>query len=132
MCGKQMNEPCPDNQYFGTGILKGFRWIISTHGYANIVKSEEDEVHGVVYKISEADELSLDKYEGIRNASYLKEMKNVEIGKTIYSCLVYIDPTETEGKPKEEYINRIKSGIADAELVPEYIERYIQKFIPCQ
>lgn len=132
MCREQMNKPCPDHRYFGAGILKGFRWIISTRGYANIVKSEADEVHGVVYKISEADEVSLDKYESIRNTSYRKEMKNVEIDKTIYKCLVYIDPTETEGKPEEEYKNRIKSGVADAELIPEYVERYIREFIPYQ
>lgn len=106
MCQEQMNKPCPDHRYFGTGILMGFRWIISSRGYANIIKSEKDEVHGVVYKISEEDELSLDKYEGVRNGSYLKEMMNVEIDKTVYRCLVYIDPTETEGKPKGEYINR--------------------------
>ncbi|MGD0857612.1 MAG: hypothetical protein ABSA18_17720 [Dehalococcoidia bacterium] len=54
------------------------------------------------------------------------------LDKTIYKCLVYIDPTETEGKPEEEYKNRIKSGVADAELIPEYVERYIREFIPYQ
>jgi len=130
MSREQMKKRCPDYRFFGNGILKGFHWIITTRGYANIIKSEADEVHGVVYKISEADELSLDIYEGVRNGSYTKQMKSVEIDKTVYECLVYIDPTKEEGIPKEEYINRIKNGVVDAKLLPEYIERYIRKFIP--
>jgi hypothetical protein len=77
-----MNKPCPDHLYFGNGILKGFSWVISLHGYANIIKSEGDEVHGVIHKISEADELNLDKYESILNLSHQKEMMNVMIDKT--------------------------------------------------
>jgi len=104
MCREQMNRACTDHQYFGKGILKGYRWIIAAHSYANIINSKVDEVHGVVYKISAADELSLDEYEGVRSGSYRKKMKNVEIDMTIYRCFVYIDPIEEEGKPKEEYI----------------------------
>jgi gamma-glutamylcyclotransferase len=44
MCREQMNKRCPDHQFFGNGILKGFCWIISTRGYANIIKSDADEV----------------------------------------------------------------------------------------
>ena len=129
---EQMNKTCSDHQYFGNGILKGFRWIISTRGYANIIKSDGDEVHGVIYKLSASDELSVEEYEGIRCGSYRKEIKKVEIDKTIYRCLVYIDPNEAEGKPKEEYINLINKGVADAELPQEYVERYIRKYLPCQ
>lgn len=131
MWQEQMDRRCPDHRYFGKGILRDFAWIISTRGYANIIKSEADEVHGVVYKISEADELSLDTYEGVQKGSYRKDFKDVEIDKTIYRCLVYVDPVETEGKSAAKYINRINKGIADSELQPEYVERYIRKFIPC-
>jgi gamma-glutamylcyclotransferase (GGCT)/AIG2-like uncharacterized protein YtfP len=51
-----MEELCPDHRVIGKGILKEYRWIISVRGYANIIKSELDEVHGVVYEISDSDE----------------------------------------------------------------------------
>jgi len=104
-----MNKPCPDHLYFGNGILKGFSWVISLHGYANIIKSEGDEVHGVIHKISEADELNLDKYESILNLSHQKEMMNVMIDKTNYKCLVYIHPNKTIGLTKGEYLKQIAS-----------------------
>ena len=130
MWREQMNNRCPDHEYFGNGILKGYRWIISKRGYANIIESEVDEVHGVVYKISETDELRLDKYEGVKIGSYNKDIKNVTIEWTSYRCLVYIDPIPVEGQPREEYIKRINKGIKDAALPEEYVERHIRKSIP--
>ncbi|HIJ88527.1 MAG TPA: gamma-glutamylcyclotransferase [Desulfuromonadales bacterium] len=132
MLQDQMKERCPGHKYFGHGILKGFRWIITTRGYANIIKSEKDEIHGVVYRINAEDESTLDKAEGVHSGSYWKETLRVEVEKTCYPCLVYVDPIEVEGRPKDEYIGRINRGVSDAELNPEYVERYIRKFIPLQ
>ena len=42
----QMNKRCPNNRIYGYGILKKYRWIVNERGYANIIDSEEDEVHG--------------------------------------------------------------------------------------
>ena len=130
MLRDQMKERCPNHRYFGHGILKGFRWIITERGYANIIKSEVDEVHGVVYRINEEDEASLDKAEGVHNGLYWKETHRVEVEKTGYPCIAYVDPITAEGSPKDEYVGRINDGVADAELKPEYVERYIRKFIP--
>ncbi|NVN91972.1 MAG: gamma-glutamylcyclotransferase [Desulfuromonadales bacterium] len=132
MWQEQIKERCPDYLYLGKGILTGFRFIITTRGYANIIISEADKVHGLVYMLSEEDEASLDISEGVQNGSYRKETLPIEVEKATYSCLVYIDPIETEGCPKEEYINRINKGVADADLPTEYVEHYIRKFIPLQ
>jgi len=132
MLQDQMNTRCPNHKYFGHGILKGFRWIITERGYANIIKSEADEVLGVVYRINKEDEVALDKAEGVHKGLYWKETHRVEIEKTNYPCLVYVDPIIAEGSPMDEYVSRINNGVADAKLHPEYVERYIRKFIPLQ
>jgi len=87
-----MIKRCPDHRYIGNGILQGYRWIISERGYANIIKSESDEVHGVVYEISDTDEQRLDRYEGVGKGRYEKEMMAVEIDGKTCICLVYVDP----------------------------------------
>ncbi len=125
-----MQDRCPEHRVIGNGTLKGFRWIITTRGYANVVKSNPDEVHGIVYEISESDENSLDNYEGVQTGDYRKEMLKIEIGGERKECLVYVDPTEEEGRPKREYIDRINKGISDSRLPSEYVNRYIRKFIP--
>ena len=126
----QMKDRCPDHRVIGNGVLKGYRWIISTQGYANIVKSKRDEVHGVIYEISESDERSLDRFEGVHSGSYRKEMMMVEVDGQSQECLVYVDPVNGEGNPKEEYIERINKGISDSKLSQKYIDYYIRKFIP--
>jgi gamma-glutamylcyclotransferase len=48
---EQMQNRCPSHRVIGAGILENYRWIISKRGYANIVKSADDEVQGVVSKL---------------------------------------------------------------------------------
>ncbi|MDI6764062.1 MAG: gamma-glutamylcyclotransferase [Thermodesulfobacteriota bacterium] len=127
---QQMRERCPNHKIVGNGILKGYRWIISKRGYANIVKSSQDEVQGIVYEISDSDESTLDIKEGVQNGAYRKETITVEVDGQSLKCLVYVDPVEHEGEPKQEYIDRINKGILDSKLSSEYINRYIRKFIP--
>ena len=54
----------------------------------------------------------------------------LEINGQRRECLVYVDPVEKEGTPKQEYIERINKGISDARLPHAYISRYVRKFIP--
>lgn len=127
---KQMKDRCPDHRVVGSGVLKSYRWIISRRGYSNIIKSSTDEVHGVIYEISESDEVSLDRWEGVQSGGYRKEVMRVEFEGQSRECLVYVDPVEDEGKPKQEYIERINKGISDSKMPQEYIDRYVRKFVP--
>jgi gamma-glutamylcyclotransferase (GGCT)/AIG2-like uncharacterized protein YtfP len=126
---QQMTERCPEHKKIGTGILGGWRWIITTRGYASIVFSEVDYVLGTVYDLSEADICNLDRFEGVAQGSYRKEMITVNVDGRDLNCLVYIDMVTEVGKPKEEYIDRINNGIRDAELPNAYVVRYLQPFI---
>lgn len=126
---QQMQNRCPGSQNIGMGVLKGFRWIISTRGYANIIESSSDEVHGVIYKISAPDEDSLDVCEGVHLGCYTKEtIRVVSIDQTV-ECLVYIDPITDEGNPKAEYVERINKGISDTNLPADYVHTHIRRFI---
>ena len=127
---KQMQDRCPDHRLVGSGVLKTYLWIISSRGYANIVKSAPNMVLGVVYEISDSDERNLDRYEGVTIGSYRKELLSVEVDDTPATCVVYVDPIQDEGLPKPEYIRRINKGIQDAKLPPEYVRSSIRRFIP--
>ena len=123
---------CPESGVLGLGRIHGYRWIISSRGYANIVGSADDYVLGLVFEISQLDEKSLDKYEGVSRGLYRKEQLSVVIGNTSHECLVYVDPVNEEGQPKAEYITRINKGIRDARLPEEYVSHYIRKYVPAQ
>ena len=125
-----MRDRCPGHEEIGYGILRGYRWIISQRGYATIIPSVHDEVHGVVYKLTESDERSLDRYEGVHKGCYRKETVTIILDGHSTLCLVYIDPVEAEGVAWPEYVGRINRGISDSGLSPDYVSRYVRKFIP--
>lgn len=129
---RQMAARCPEYREIGAGRLDGWRWIITTRGYASIVKSEPDYVLGSVYELSVDDEQNLDRFEGVAQGHYRKEMLAVAVDGQELSCLVYIDLVVEEGKPKAEYIDRINTGIRDASLPDEYVSRCLRPFVPGQ
>jgi gamma-glutamylcyclotransferase (GGCT)/AIG2-like uncharacterized protein YtfP len=126
----QMKQRCPEHHLVGQGVLRGYRWIISSRGYANVIRSPSDHVYGLVYEISESDEETLDDKEGVNTGSYSKETLVVELNGSPTTCLVYVDPTKDEGKSKAEYVSRINKGILDAGLPVQYVEDYIRKHVP--
>ncbi|KAK6341382.1 hypothetical protein TWF696_008459 [Orbilia brochopaga] len=115
----QMHERCPTSSPLVPARLAGYRWIISTRGYANIVASRCDEVWGFLYSLTPTDEASLDKHEGVPT-QYIKQTVTVEIPLADSNfmdkqALVYIDLLhKTDGTPMQEYIGRMKAGIHDA------------------
>jgi len=119
---QQMSARCPEHYVVGAGRLEGWRWIITTRGYASIVVSATDYVLGMVYELSEEDVHSLDRFEG----GYRKEMLMVEADGQGLNCLVYIDLVTEAGEPHTEYITRIDNGIRDAGLPEEYVTRYLR------
>jgi gamma-glutamylcyclotransferase (GGCT)/AIG2-like uncharacterized protein YtfP len=125
-----MNDRCPGHRSLGNGVLRGYRWIISRSGYASVVVSPADEVHGVVYELSPADEAGLDRHEGVDRGCYRKDYLPVELGGMTMECLVYVDPVQEEGLPSEEYILRINQGIRDSGIPESYVDRYIRPFVP--
>ena len=73
-----MARRCPESEFVGLGILRGWKWIISNHRYANIVRSPKDLVYGLVYELSPSDEASLDRYEGVP-LDYTKETAEIKL-----------------------------------------------------
>ena len=136
-----MARRCPESKFVGLGILRGWKWLINTRGYANVIRSPEDLVYGLVYELSPSDEASLDQIESVPEA-YTKEMMEVELQptvsgeKSLVQGLVYINKkTVEEGEPWEEYIHRMNMGINDAAargLPRWYIDKYIRRHIPAK
>jgi gamma-glutamylcyclotransferase len=145
----QMHRRCPDSQFKGIGRLPGYRWIINARGYANVVPIEDLAVEswGMVYTLSEADEESLDIYEGVAKKAYDKIELSTEFwpsksAPTIdvsgqpspMPMLVYIDPRNTSPwRPHREYVDRMNSGIEDAVAagIPQkYVDDVLRLFIP--
>ena len=126
LCIRQMNNRCPNNSKIGMGKLKGHRWIITKRGYANVIKSSNEDVWGIIYQISMSDEDKLDVYEGVSKKCYVKENLDILIDGKIQNCLTYVDPTTEEGVPTSTYANTIDEGLCDSKLPEEYVEKHLR------
>ncbi|RDB21100.1 Gamma-glutamylcyclotransferase [Hypsizygus marmoreus] len=141
---QQMKLRCPGSKFVGIATLRDWKWIINTRGFANIVPSDGDIVHGMIFELIPHDEDKLDRYEGVPRA-YIKRTIPVEFigdtgygvnieGTTFIDALVYIDEIRVaDGVPKAEYIGRINMGILDAlqSGIPRtYVDEYLRRFIP--
>jgi hypothetical protein len=154
---EQMHSRCPNSHYIGIARLKGYKWIINDRGYANVVElpqgssaRPQNEVWGLVFYLTPADEARLDRNEGVPYA-YTKSNLRVDFwahrladgevktdieneASVSKEALVYIDRKRvTDDEPKDEYVVRMNRGIDDALAfgVPRtYVEGVMRKFIP--
>lgn len=119
----QMQKRCPGSELIGNGIIDGYRFIINKRGYATLMSTEKDFVPGVVWRLSEDDEHSLDLYEGYKKGIYDKCFRKVRAsdGQEFF-CLLYIDHcNQVLGPPNQGYMEKIIKGARDCELPANHI-----------
>lgn len=127
---EQMSLRCPDCEYFISGKLPHYEWLINQRGYASIKPSKEAFVLGEVFKLSNKDIEHLDIYENVSEGFYRKHYLNILTEEGVIKCLVYIASDNNNGVAQSEYIDRINDGINSASLPLDYVENWIRPFIP--
>ena len=117
---EQMLLRCPDAVYVGTGEIKGYRLLFRgslTGSYLTIEKKKGRSVPVVVWKVSEQDEMALDRYEGYPRF-YRKEECTIEVCSLIdgaathaVTAFVYVmDEGRALGRPSERYYRVCAEG----------------------
>lgn len=69
----QMKKRCPESSLLGKATVSGYSFGLDEHRVATIHKNSKKYIEGLVYEISENDEKSLDRYEGVSSGCYRKE-----------------------------------------------------------
>jgi gamma-glutamylcyclotransferase len=103
--------------------LKGYRLVINKKskdgsGKANLMKSEGDEVWGVLYEMDENDLVNLDRHEG----GYRRECFELwtDAGKTV-KAFAYISSKLTNSLPTYEYKMLLVNGAREHGLPATYV-----------
>jgi hypothetical protein len=115
----QMQQRCPDSKLIGKGVIRDHE--LEFRGVATIKPSPGVNVPVVVWSISKSDELWLDRYEGVADGLYRKEMIEVQLQmdehaatrKKFVEAMVYImnvDETRPIASPRLEYYEVIRQG----------------------
>jgi gamma-glutamylcyclotransferase (GGCT)/AIG2-like uncharacterized protein YtfP len=122
MDAHQMEHRCPTAALIGTGVLDGWRFRIMTRGYATVVPEVRSSVWGVLWDLQDEDVASLDRYEGVAEGLYAKQVTEVveTTGRSV-EALVYVAADTEPGVPSPSYMGRVVAAARDSGLPDDYI-----------
>ena len=116
---EQMRYRCPDAKLIGTGILAGWRLMFKgskTGAYATIEKEKGLIVPVLFWRISEADEARLDRYEGFPTFYYKRTIQAVKLDAQGSPCgrtrgMAYVMHEDRKhGIPSHNYLDVLYSA----------------------
>ena len=112
LCHEAMASRCPAAKPDGPLIVPSARLVF--RGVADVTYNEDFSVQGGLWKISEACERELDRYEGVASKFYLKRYLKIRIDGTIQRVLFYQMRRSTGVMPPSEYyLQTIVKGYED-------------------
>lgn len=111
----QLFRRCPSAQIVATGRLRG--WMLSFVGHsartgggvATIQRRTGETVHGMLFEISDADMVVLDRFEGVPFV-YEKRRVHVDAGGIKYVATAYVHRGAQANGPSYRYFARILAG----------------------
>jgi hypothetical protein len=119
---KQMEKRAPEATLFASMRMQD--WKLVFRGVADIEAAPGDYVEGGLWRITGADELALDRYEGVNSGMYIKDYFTVgytnKAGEQVEErCLVYLmNRDRGQNAPWKSYFDSIVEGYEDFGLDP--------------
>jgi gamma-glutamylcyclotransferase (GGCT)/AIG2-like uncharacterized protein YtfP len=115
-----MARRCPCSKPVGLARLPRHRWIISSDGYANVVRDPRREVHGLLWDLALSDVPPLDRFEDVPRL-YRKVTQPVITQAGIRRALVYVGRAAEAGRPRPGYLDAVLAAATAAGLPPQEI-----------
>jgi gamma-glutamylcyclotransferase (GGCT)/AIG2-like uncharacterized protein YtfP len=116
-----MGQLCPKAEALGTAQLADHRFLVMSGGYASVLPHAGDVVHGVLWRIAQADLHALDRYEDVAGGLYDRWMIPVQHRGDRRTSLIYIGRSQTPGHARPEYCELLLSAARDWELPVAYV-----------
>lgn len=97
---RHMADKCPNSHYVGRAMLLEHCWLFNESGCPNVIPRTGSNVHGLVFRVNDDDENSLDQIEDVQGGTYTK----------VYKELV-LYPTKPELQlPIARLVDAVKNG----------------------
>ena len=93
-----MARRCPGASALGHAILDDHRFLVTTDGYASVLRMPGEQVHGVLWRLTPRCLAALNAYEGIDSGLYSRVMMPVQADGRRVSALVYLGRSRSEGR----------------------------------
>jgi gamma-glutamylcyclotransferase (GGCT)/AIG2-like uncharacterized protein YtfP len=124
-----MRRHCPRAKEIGTAALAGYRFVITTDGYASIVSQPGGMVHGVLWRLTARDLAALNAYESLESGLYRGVTMPVRMAGRRVAAMVYIARSRTLGRPRSGYVDAVVAAARDWALPEPYV-RSLENWSP--
>ena len=123
-----MRERCPRSTPLGLARLPRHRFIITTDGYASVIRDARESVPGVLWDCALGDIRTLDKFEELASGLYVKINQPVVVEGGAKRALIYVGRSGDIGRPRPGYLESI---IASARIwaLPEAYLAGMNRFL---
>ncbi len=130
LCVTQMALWCPDAVNPRPAVLADHHWLINQRGVATVEPFAGNQVHGVLWHISDDDLATLDTAEGVP-LRYRRDRLTVHTGDGPSPAWVYIDHRVNPGPPRPGYLRRIIDGAVHHGLPQRWID-FLRRWDPAR
>jgi cation transport regulator ChaC len=127
-----MRRHAPAATAIDVASLPNYRFVITADGYASVVPARAEAVHGVLWRLTPRDRVSLDLWESVSSGQYRAEMLPVKLpdGRRA-AALVYLGRPRGAGRPKAGYMELVLAAARAWKLPPAYITP-LQSWLPAR
>ena len=125
-----MRKHAPAAVALGIARLEGYRFLITADGYASVAPHARGCVHGLLWRLSARDRVTLDLWENIAGGLYRAEMLPVIAAHKRRRALVYVARARRHGLPRPGYMEIVVRAARECELPASYVaslQRWIAK-----
>jgi hypothetical protein len=113
----------------GAAELANYRFIITADGYASVKPARAESVHGMLWRLTPRDRVTLDAWENIAGGLYRAATIPVHCNGGLHPALVYIARPRPLGRPKPGYMEIVVKAARELELPKGYIAS-LEQWLP--
>jgi AIG2-like family len=117
-----MRRHAPAARALGVAELADHRFVITGDGYASVEPTRGETVHGVLWRITPRDRVTLDAWENVPGGLYTCETIAVRGPSGRAPALIYFARPNGEGRPKPGYIELVVEAAREWDLPETYID----------
>jgi hypothetical protein len=125
-----MRRHAPAAQPLHPARLEGYRFVVTRDGYASLMPDRTRCVHGLLWRLTARDRVTLDLWENVAGGLYRAEMLPVwDVGGVRRRVLVYVARQRPLGRPRPGYIEIVVKAAGELQLPADYIAS-LQEWLP--
>jgi AIG2-like family len=126
-----MRRHAPSAEPIGVAWLSNRRFVITADGYASVEPAQAQTVHGVLWRLTPRDRVTLDMWENTASGMYCAKSLPVRRPGWRRPVLVYVARRRRAGRPKAGYMELVLSAARAWDLPSDYIAS-LQAWLPAQ